>query len=36
MPRQEFAEVVDLGAPGDDALEYIGQIFLRINTIELR
>jgi hypothetical protein len=35
-PRQEFVELVDLGAPGDDALEHIGQIFLRIDTIELR
>jgi hypothetical protein len=29
-------KLVDLGAPGDDALEHIGQIFLRIDTIELR
>jgi len=29
-------ELVDLGASGDDALEHIGQIVLRIDTIELR
>jgi hypothetical protein len=35
-PRQEVVELVDLGAPGDDTLNHIGQIFLRIDTIELR
>src|ERR1700678_1215811 len=33
-PRQEFFELVDLGASGDHALEHVGQIFLRIDTNE--
>src|SRR5713101_5530716 len=34
LPRQEFAESIDFGAPGDDAFEHIGQIFLRVDAIE--
>ena len=34
IPGEEFVQLMIFGPPGDDALQHIGQIGLRIETIE--
>jgi len=34
VPGEEFVQLMVFGSPGDDALQHIGQIGLRIETIE--
>jgi hypothetical protein len=35
VPGQQFVELMILGATGDDALEYVTEIGLRIEPVEL-
>jgi hypothetical protein len=35
VPGQQLVQLVALGSPGDDALQHIGQIGLRIEFVEL-
>src|SRR3954451_13965039 len=36
VPSQQLVKPVDRGPPGDDPLEYIGQISLRVEVVQLR
>jgi hypothetical protein len=36
VPDQKLVQLVALGLPGDDALQHVGQIGLRVEIVELR
>ena len=36
VPGQKLVQLMALGLPGDDALQHIGQIGLRVELVELR
>jgi hypothetical protein len=35
VPGQQLVQLMALGSPGDDALEHVGQVGLRIEIVEL-